>query len=200
MELSPKTRPSLIARLKNAQDHEAWSEFLAIYEPLILGLMRRHGFQECDAQDACQQVMAAVARDVEKWRPDGAEASFRRWLFRIARHRALKLLVQQRKRRGGFGGTSAQLALENQPESSESLSAEFAREHRRQVLVWAAEQIRGEYRESTWQAFWRTCIEGRPISEAAAELGMSVGSVYVARSRIIARLGEKVQGIEEERS
>ncbi|MBW3596612.1 MAG: sigma-70 family RNA polymerase sigma factor [Planctomycetes bacterium] len=198
MELSPKTRPSLIARLKNAQDHEAWSEFLAIYEPLILCLMRRHGFQECDARDACQQVLAAVARDVEKWRPDGAEASFRRWLFRIARNRAVKLLVQQRKRIRGRGGTSAQVALENQPGRSESLSAEFAREHRRQVLLWAAEQIRGEYRESTWQAFWRTCIVGRPIPDVAAELGVSVGNVYVARSRIIARLREKVQGIEEE--
>jgi RNA polymerase sigma-70 factor (ECF subfamily) len=194
MELSPKTRSSLISRLKNARDHEAWTEFLAIYEPLILRLMRRHGFQECDARDGCQQVLAAVARDVERWRPDGAEASFRRWLFRIARNRALKLLVQERKRIGAGGGTSVRVSLENQPGREDSLSEEFAREYRQQLLLWAAEQIRDEYHENTWQAFWRTCIDGRPIPEVAAELAMSVGSVYVARSRIIARLREKVQG------
>jgi RNA polymerase sigma-70 factor (ECF subfamily) len=194
MELSPKTRHSLIARLPNAQDHAAWAEFLAIYEPLILRLMRRHGLKECDALDACQQVLAAVARDVEQWRPDGAEASFRRWLFRIARNRALKLLVQERKRFGAGGGTTAQAMLERQPSRDESLSEEFERAYRQQLLTWAAEQIRGEYHENTWQAFWRTCIDGRPIPEVAAELRMSVGSVYVARSRIIARLREKVQG------
>jgi RNA polymerase sigma-70 factor (ECF subfamily) len=198
MELSPKTRASLIARLKNAHDHEAWTEFLAIYEPLILRLMRRHGFQECDAHDACQQVLAAVAHDVQRWRPDGAEASFRRWLFRIARNRALKLLVQERRRIGAGGGTSIQAMLENHPGRDESLSEEFAREYRQQLLLWAAEQIRGEFRENTWQAFWRTCIDGRPIPEVAAELSMSVGSVYVARSRIIARLREKVQGSSDE--
>jgi RNA polymerase sigma-70 factor (ECF subfamily) len=198
MELSPKTRSSLVARLKDAQDHEAWTEFLAIYEPLVLRLMRRQGFQECDARDACQQVLEAVARDIESWRPDGAEASFRRWLFRIARNRAVKLLVRERKRIRAGGGTSAQMMLEAHPGGGESLSDEFAREYRQQVLLWAAEQIRGEFRDHTWQAFWRTCIDGRPIPEVAAELSISAGSVYVARSRIIARLREKVQGIEEQ--
>jgi RNA polymerase sigma-70 factor (ECF subfamily) len=60
----PDTRPSLIVRLQNAQDEAAWSEFLALYEPLILREMRKNGLQECDARDACQQVLTAVACDV----------------------------------------------------------------------------------------------------------------------------------------
>ena len=74
-------------RLKNTGNRKAWNEFTAIYEPLILRLLERNGLQEFDAHDVCQQVLAAVAKDIEQWRPDGREQSFRRWLFRIARNR-----------------------------------------------------------------------------------------------------------------
>ena len=63
-------------------------------------------------------------------------------------------------------------------------------------MLWAADRIRNEFRESTWIAFWETCVEGRPIREVAEELGVSVGSIYVARSRIVARLRERVSQLE----
>ena len=71
MSQSPQTRVTLIARLKDAHDHEAWREFTAIYEPLVFGVARERGLQEADARDVCQQVLQAVAKDVERWQPDG---------------------------------------------------------------------------------------------------------------------------------
>ncbi len=194
----PDTRPSLIVRLQNAQDEAAWSEFLALYEPLILREMRKNGLQECDARDACQQVLTAVARDVAGWKADGRTASFRRWLFRIARNRMLKSLAQTRSRVKAAGGTDAQIRLENHPESRVSSTGDFEIEYRRQLLVSAAEEIRGEFHESTWQAFWRTCVDGQPAADVAAQLGTSTGNVYVARSRIIARLREKVSEADDD--
>lgn len=192
---SPKTRLSLVVRLKNAQDHEAWDEFTGIYEPLVMRLLQRKGLQECDARDVCQQVLAAVAKDIEQWRPDGRERSFRRWLFRIARNRVIKFLVKDRKRPRGIGGSDAQVALEQQQDDRESISEMFEHEYRQQLLLWAAEQIRAEFRDSTWDAFWRSYVEGEAIADVAKQLGTSVGSVYVARSRIVARLQSKVQEI-----
>ena len=96
------------------------------------------------------------------------------------------------------GGTDVQIQLAAQPDSHASLSAEFEREYRQQLLLCAAEQIRGEFRESTWSAFWRTCIDGRSVAEVADELDMSVGNVYVARSRIIARLRVRVNELQAE--
>ncbi len=194
-EPSSKTRLSLVVRLKNAQDHEAWDEFTAIYEPLLLRLLQLHGLQESDARDVCQQVLTAVARDIEQWRPDGGQRSFRRWLFRIAKNRALKFLSQERKRPRAAGGSEVQAAMEQHRDQRESLTELFEREYRQQLLVQAAAQIRAEFRESTWLAFWGTYIEGRPIAEVAQELELSQGSVYVARSRIVARLKSKVQEI-----
>jgi RNA polymerase sigma-70 factor (ECF subfamily) len=74
----------------------------------------------------------------------------------------------------------------------------FDQEYRQQVLAWATEQVRCEFRDSTWQAFVETSINGRAIAEVASELKLSPGSVYVARSRIIARLRAKVEEFESE--
>lgn len=198
MSPTPETRASLVVRLRSARDEGAWAEFLDVYEPLILRLLRKHGLQDSDSRDVCQQVLAAVAHDIEQWRPDGARESFRRWLFQIARNRVIKFLVKERRGGSAKGGTDAQLVLEGLPDDHASLSAEFEREYRQQLLLCAAEQIRGEFRESTWQAFWKTCIDGRSASEVADKLGTSVGNVYVARSRIVARLRDKVVELERD--
>jgi DNA-directed RNA polymerase specialized sigma24 family protein len=105
--------------------------------------------QDSDARDVSQEVLTAVARDVAQWRPDGAKASFRRWLFQIARYRAIKFLVKRRRGVAAKGGTDAQILLEAQGDFDADASAEFDREYRRQMLLCAAEQIRGEFREST---------------------------------------------------
>lgn len=192
MPSSPETRPSLIVRLLNARDEAAWAEFLGIYEPLILRLLRKHGLQDSDCRDVCQQVLAAVARDIDQWQPDGAAASFRRWLFQVARNRVIKFLSRQRPGTVGQGGTDAHDRMAVQPDLNQSLSAEFEHEYRQQMLLCAAAQIRVEFRDTTWQAFWMTCIDGRPVADVAEELGTTVGNVYVARSRIMARLKARV--------
>ena len=199
MPPSPETRPSLVVRLGSVRDEAAWTEFLEIYEPLILRLLRRHGLQDSDARDVCQQVLMAVAGDVEQWKPDGAKGSFRRWLFQIARNRVIKFLVKERREALAKGGTDAQVVLGSLPDAHASLSAEFECEYRQQLLLCAAEQIRGEFRETTWEAFWRTCIDGGSVAEVAEELGTSVGNVYVARSRIMARLRVRVSELQAER-
>ena len=144
-------------------------------------------------------MLAAVAKDIEHWRPDGRERSFRRWLFRIARNRVIKFLVNERKRPRGVGGSDEQVALEQKEDGHESISEFFEREYRQQLLWRAAEQIRAEFRESTWQAFWRSYVDGHAIADVAKQLGVSVGSVYISRSRIVARLKNKVNEIIDEK-
>ena len=198
----PTTHMSLMLRLREPSDQQAWREFVSIYEPLILRLMRQRGLQEADARDVTQQVVIAVTQAVDRWEPDGREASFRRWLFTIARNLSLKFVQRGRvphdSARRGVGGTDMLEVLDKLQEPEHRTKAEFDDEYRNEVFRWAAEQVRGEFRETTWQAFWRTCVLNEPIADVARYLRMSAGNVYVARSRVLGRLRQTVEEFEAE--
>jgi RNA polymerase sigma factor (sigma-70 family) len=150
-----------------------------------------------------QQVILAVNQAVDSWHPDGREASFRRWLFAIARNLALKFIQRTATARGpgrrGAGGTDMVDLLNNLPAPDHRTVTEFDEEYRTEIFHWAAERVRSEFRESTWEAFWRTCVLNEPIAAVADRLGMTTGNVYVARTRVIARMRQKVEECEAQR-
>ncbi len=191
MNESPATRHSLILKIRDPADSAAWCEFLAIYEPLVYRLGRLKGLQDADARDLCQEVFHAVARSIDRWEPD--RGSFRGWLTRIARNLLINFLTRRQHQSRGSGATSVRDLLEAQPAPDASATALFDAEHDRRLFQWAAEDIRGDFAPATWQAFWQTAMEGRPPTEVAAELGLSVGAVYVARSRVLSRLKRRIE-------
>jgi RNA polymerase sigma-70 factor (ECF subfamily) len=128
---------------------------------------------------------------------DPARGRFRTWLFRIARNLSINLLASRRHAQGS-GDTGVQALLEQQPGPNGDESALFEREYKRELFGRAAARVRGQFRESSWQAFWRTSVEGEGVVEAAQSLGLSVGAVYIARSRVMARLREEIQRLEGE--
>jgi RNA polymerase sigma-70 factor (ECF subfamily) len=193
MDKPPATRHSLIVKLRDPADSDAWGEFVALYEPLIYRLARRKGLQDADARDVCQEVFRAVAQAIGRWDLDPAQGSFRGWLARIARNLLVNFLTRRPYRLRGSGSTSIQDLLEAQPAEDPSATAWFEAEYRRRLFQWAADAVRGEFAPTTWQAFWRTAVEGRPPADVAAELGLSVGAVYIARSRILARLRRRIE-------
>jgi len=190
--MEPTTRPSLVLRLRDPDDGAAWAEFVEIYEPLIYRLALNKGLQDADAEDLCQDVFRAVAAAIERWDPDPAKGRFRAWLFRITRNLLVNFLAGQRRQVRGTGSTSVQEMLEAQPAEDAEAEAEFAAEFKRRAFRWAADQVKNEFAESTWQAFWKTGVENGTVAAVAEELGMSAGAVYVARSRVLARLRDRV--------
>ena len=197
MQGMPETRDSLLVRLRDAQDGHAWAEFVQIYEPVVYRLARGQRLQDADARDLTQQVLMAVARRAEQWDPDRSKGSFRAWLFRVSRNLVVNLLVNRQRHPPGTGDPEVQRLLDEKPAPEGQESALFDVTYRRQMFHFAAEQVRDEFRESTWEAFWRTCVEGCAIKEAASQLGMSVGAVYIARSRVMAKLRAEVQAYQQ---
>jgi RNA polymerase sigma-70 factor (ECF subfamily) len=193
MDDVPDTRPSLLVRLCDPKDERAWAEFTAIYSPLIYRLARRKGFQDADAQDLVQDVLRAVAKAMDRWDPDPNKGPFRNWLFRVARNMMLNLITNQRRHPRGAGSEEFQRLLETRPCPSPEDSALFETEYKRQLFRWAAERVRGEFRPNSWTAFWETGVEGKKAQAVADALGMSVGAVYMARSRVAARIKEAIE-------
>jgi RNA polymerase sigma-70 factor (ECF subfamily) len=196
MDQAPGTRISLIVKLRDPTDGAAWREFLAIYQPLIYRLARRRGLQDADARDLCQEVFQAVARAVERWDP--SICGFRQWLYRIARNLVVNFLTRPGHKRIGSGATSVQVLLESVVAPDPSATALFETEYQMRLFLWASDEVREEFTPTTWQAFWKTAVEDRRAAVVAAELGLSVGAVYIARSRVLARIKKRIEQVGDE--
>jgi RNA polymerase sigma factor (sigma-70 family) len=185
------TQLSLIQRLHNADDHEAWQAFAEIYFPAIVNSLKFKGLAPEDAEDAAQQVLMSVARSLAKRPHDPQRARFRTWLERVTRNAALNALQRAPKDRA-TGGTDMLAVLSDVPHCEED-AALLEREHRKQLLRSAASRIECEFAPDTWQAFWRTTVLGEAIDSVARQLNKQVGSVYAARSRVVRRLRSEIE-------
>ena len=197
MMTAPETRPSLLLRLRDARDQQAWGEFLEIYQPLILRVVRRRGLQESDACEVTQEVLLSVAKAIGKWETDPARGSFRGWLATITRNLVVNFLIRQGRHPRGTGDSDFARWLDELPADDCGESRYFDLEHRRQIFLWAASEVETEFRSETWRAFWETSVAGREVVDVGHELKMSAGAVYVARSRVMKRLREKVEEFQE---
>jgi len=184
MPANPETRESLILRLPSASDADAWQEFIALYEPLIIRFARRRGLQDADAREIAQNVFISVAKAVDRWQPDRERGKFRAWLFRIARNQLINWVAKHSRGRGS-GWTHEQNGAEP-IDSSQQEALEL--DYRREIFRLAAAHVRESFSENSWDAFWRTSVLGESIDSVAASLGISQGAIYIARSRITARI------------
>ncbi|MCA9027093.1 MAG: RNA polymerase sigma factor [Planctomycetaceae bacterium] len=191
MDGAPETRASLILRLHDRDDLDAWQEFSEIYHPLVFRLARSKGFQHSDALDVAQEVLLRVAGAVERWEPDPEKGTFRGWLYRIARNLMIDFL--ERGRRSPLCDADHLIEMQVDPSSLESRTFDLA--FQRQVFLWAADRIRPAFQEPTWQAFWQTAVVGESVAVVAEELDMSVGAVYIARTRVMQKLRTEVQRV-----
>jgi len=193
----PDTRETLIQRLPNSADVEAWDEFVDIYEPLLFRLARGRGLQAADAEDFVQEVLTAVARSIDRWVHSDDRGSFRAWLFRIASNLAINFLTRKKHRQLATGDSAVARLLSEMPAPTDDSSELFLKEYRRELFRWAAERVRQHVVPQQWTVFWQTSIEQRSIAEVAEHFGMSVGSIYIVRSRITKRIRDLIRQHEE---
>src|SRR5687768_1948062 len=142
MTLTPTTRASLLSRLADPRDHEAWVEFVALYEPVAYRLLRRHGLQDADAREVMQDLFVAVSRSIDRWDPSRDRGTFRGWLRRVIRNLVINWLKQRDRRAIAGGGSDFQAMLYDLPAYAGPETVEFDQELRRALFQRAAEQVR----------------------------------------------------------
>ncbi len=188
----PSTRHSLLIRLR-AEHEGAWNEFLEIYEKAIYRWARRRGLQDADAQDTVQEVFHRLQQMLPQWRADKSSGSLRGWLQRVTRNVAVDVIRRQQREPVGSGQTSMMNRLHSIPTDESEADETLGYEIRRLLFTRAAEQVRSQVQDATWQAFWLTTIEQLPGDVVAKTLGLSIGSIYTAKCRVLARIRKQLE-------
>ncbi len=194
MQESPATRASLLVRIRDGSDAAAWQEFVRLYAPIIYGFARKRGLQDADAADLMQEVLRSVSTAVHRLDYDPVRGTFRSWLFTVTRNKVYNFLASNSRRVQGSGDSRVQQRLEQHPDGE--LSADWEAEYQRALAAEAMDRVKGEFQPATWDAFMLTAVEGRTPAQAAGRVGLSVGAVYVAKSRVIARLRQEIERLQ----
>ncbi len=182
------TPPSLLARLRQPGEQAAWERFVELYTPLLYHWSRRAGLADADAQDLVQDVLITVVRTMPEFVYDPAR-SFRGWLRTVTHN---KFLDHQKKHaRRPITGDAGLLDDVAAPAAEAFWEAEY----RRHLVDRALAVMQAEFAPTTWQACWRFVVEGRPAAEVAVELGISENAVYIAKSRVLRRLRQELDGL-----
>jgi len=185
---TPSTHISLLYDVSQGTcREEAWAVFQARYRDVILGWCLRRGLSAHGAEDLTQDVLLKLFQHLPQYNHDPSRGRFRGWL-KVVVNNALTDLRRRQGRRpecAGVGGTAFQEQLGGlvSPEATGELSQVIEG----QALTAAAEvvgRVRAKLKETTWQAFYQTMVEQRSAAEVAAELNLSVASVYKANYRV----------------
>lgn len=187
MTAPPLTRASLLVRLRDAGDSDTWTEFVQLYAPVIYGFARRRGLQDADAADLMQDVLRSVSSAIGRLEYDPGKGTFRGWLYRVTRNKVYNFLESRRRHPRGTGDSNAHQRLEEHPARDAEID-DWDREYERGIFKTAADRVRNEFQPNTWQAFWLTAVDGESAGDVGKRLGLSPGAVYVAKSRVLARL------------
>ena len=189
------TTRSLIAGLKG-QDEGYWDRLVRLYSPLVYHWCQSHQLPSDEIPDVVQEVFQSVFKNIDRFRKEKPQDTFRGWLRVITRNKAMDVFRKLGKEpRDDLGTEEFDRLAATPPEiasQSENAKAESI------LFRQALELIREEFRENTWQAFWLVVVEGRPPVDVAADLRLSPGAVRVAKCRVLQRLRRELGDLDEE--
>lgn len=188
----PSTHVSLLCRLKDATDHQAWSEFQQRYRELLLRFCRRRGLQVADAEDVVQTVLLSLSRALPGFVYDPSKGRFRDYLFRCVRNAISRWSVRPKDPAARLVPLDAEdwSNLEDAQATTAEVEAweqEWAAHHYRRALA----TLSSEGDDTMYRVLQRS-IEGGSVADLSAQFGMTAEAVYKARQRARDRVQQLV--------
>jgi RNA polymerase sigma-70 factor (ECF subfamily) len=189
-----ETRLSLLLRAQIGEE-DAWKDLMDLYRPLIVGWLNRQGVPAVDLEDLTQDVLLSVVKNLPTFELSGNRGAFRAWLRTIACSRTTDYWRGTGASAQASGGSGATAALEQIADPESDLNRQWDEEHDRYVLDCLLELVAEEFEPATLRAFRRLALDGASGAEVAAELGLSVAAVYMAKSRVLQRIRHEAEGL-----
>ncbi|MEO1529230.1 MAG: sigma-70 family RNA polymerase sigma factor [Planctomycetota bacterium] len=190
------TSPSLLIRIRDPDDSDAWRQFLALYTSIVRDYCLQRRLQPSDVDDLAQDVMATVANSIRTFEYDPAKGRFRAWLGTVTANKIKSFLLKQ-SRRGGAANPSDVFAQGSNATFSDP-DSEWVSIFSERIFATACARIRSQTAETAWECFEASWMRKLPAAEVAANLGIPIHQVYVNTSRIMKRLESEVRLLAED--
>lgn len=174
------TRSSLLRRVRNLEDRAGWCEFDQLYRPMLVGYARRRGLSGDAAEEIAQQCLTAIVGRIQRFR---RQKSFRGWLRRMTDHKVADYLRQEKRHRAAPG-------CDVEDAEATTSSGLWMEQWDRSHIEFLMAALREELAEHTVRAFEMYVVQERPVEEISQLLSMTANQIYVAKSRVLARLRE----------
>ena len=175
-----------------------WQRLLLVYRPFIDGVIRRYPALASQADDVSQDVIMVLMRELPRFQRQRT-GSFRSWLRGITVNQLRIALRKSKKfKQLDESGRSVEEQLGELADPTSIASQKWDEEHDRVVLEQIVQVVKGDFKEITWQAFQRYAIDNQPPAAVAEELGVSLNSVLLAKSRVLRRMREEAAGLIDE--
>lgn len=180
------TRLTLIARVRNADDSEAWAEFVTLYTPIIFGFLRKRGLSSADSEDVTQEVFRSLSQALPGFELNKSIGTFRNWLFTVTRSKLNTFLSKSRR---------TDIPTDTLPEPTDT--ADWDQLYMKELFAQACKTVEKQVEPSTWKAFWKTAVELESTENVARDLGLTVDNVYQKKSRVAARIRLAIQELDD---
>jgi RNA polymerase sigma-70 factor (ECF subfamily) len=189
------TSATLLERLRDRADNEAWQRLVDLYSPLLTGWLRRHALQNADMDDLVQEVLMTVAREAPRFHHSGRPGAFRHWLRTILANRLREFWRERRLMTAATGDSDFAGMLDQLQDQGSGISHLWDQEHDQHIARRLLAMIEPQFAPSTWLAFRRVVLEGARPDAVAAEMGLTVNAVFIAKSRVLQRLRAESRGL-----
>ncbi len=189
------TSATLLERLRDPRDADAWSRLVDLYTPLIRGWAERLNVRGTDADDLVQEVMTVVVRRFPEFVHPERPGAFRGWLRAIAANCARTMWKSRKVYPTAPGGSDFGSYLARLEDPTDDFAQAWEREHDLHVTRKLLDRIKPDFEARTWELFGRFVLDGLSAEEVATETGTTANAVYIAKSRVLARLREEAGGL-----
>ncbi len=188
------TRPSLLLRIRNREDGDAWDAFHDIYRPMLFRFARARGLSDADSEDVAQQCLAAIASRIATFDYDPSRGRFKAWLRTLVNNHVRNML--RARRAATAGSTDFDSPQQRELGPDEEFERHWLEEHLRHCL----QRVREEVGDTTYAAFEQYVIEERPADEVARSVGVSVDNLYTIKWRLTQKIAERMRELTGEDS
>jgi RNA polymerase sigma-70 factor (ECF subfamily) len=183
------TPVSLLERLRRPNEAEDWTRFVDLYTPLLYHWARRRGLRQVDAEDLVQDVFVALVKELPRFTYQPGQR-FRAWLWTVLLNK-----WREKQRRAQLEAKARGNNLAAEPAADDTVAEMADQEYQSYLVQRALELMQTDFQPQTWKACWEYVVVGRPAAEVAAELGITLNAVHLAKSRVLRRLRQELDGL-----